>query len=276
MRRFPWVLFLFLFLFLTVSLAAQQPPAGERHGEDAGATEVAPQQVRIVEPPSPHAPAPQLERSGDQLRHEKMYADALDYYRAALKKEPKSAVLHNKAGITQMKMLRYREAKKDFERAIRLDGQYAEAHNNLGVIEYVNRKYRRAIRHYSKAVELQPERASFFSNLGTAHFARRDYKNASVAYLRALELDPAIFERQSEGGVSAHLSRPEDRARFAYTMAKMLARLGETERCLLYLRRAMEEGYRQIDNVYRDEEFAQVREDPRFAELMAAPPAPLP
>jgi hypothetical protein len=32
----------------------------------------------------------------------------------------------------------------------------------------------------------------------------------------------------------------------------------------------MEEGYKDIRNVYKDEEFSSLRKDPRFAELMAA------
>jgi hypothetical protein len=56
----------------------------------------------------------------------------------------------------------------------------------------------------------------------------------------------------------------------------MYARLGITERSLLYLRKAMEEGYREIGRVYRDNEFAGLRKDPRFAELMSARPAAIP
>ena len=32
----------------------------------------------------------------------------------------------------------------------------------------------------------------------------------------------------------------------------------------------MEDGYKDIKNVYRDQEFSDLRKDPRFAELMAA------
>lgn len=280
MRRAPWVLS--LSLVLAAAMAAQERPERSTPAECCGAegtdstTAVTPQQLRIIEPPSPHASPATLERSGDDLRQEKMYADALDYYRAALEKNPRSASLYNKIGITQLKLLRYREAKRDFQRAIRLHPGYAEAHNNLGVVEYINRKYRRAIRHYNKAVELRPQSAAFHSNLGTAYFARKDYQRAGMAYMQALQLDPGLFERQAQVGVSAHMARPEDRARFSYTLAKMLARLGETERCLQYLRKAMEEGFPRINDVYRDEEFAAVREDPRFAALMADRPVPLP
>ena len=34
-------------------------------------------------------------------------------------------------------------------------------------------------------------------------------------------------------------------------------------------KKAMEEGYKDIKNVYKDNEFSSLRKDPRFAELMA-------
>ncbi len=49
-----------------------------------------------------------------------------------------------------------------------------------------------------------------------------------------------------------------------------------SERSLHYLRKAMEDGYKDIKNVYKDAEFSDLRKDPRFAELMAARPVPIP
>src|SRR5438445_756167 len=42
--------------------------------------------VRRIEPPSLTASAEELELRGDELRGEKAYADAMDYFRAALAK----------------------------------------------------------------------------------------------------------------------------------------------------------------------------------------------
>jgi len=42
------------------------------------------------------------------------------------------------------------------------------------------------------------------------------------------------------------------------------------------LRKAMEQGYKDINMVYKDAEFSVLRKDPRFAELMATKPPAIP
>ena len=272
MPRWVWTL---CFALLPLPALAQNPLVPPVPASDDTAT--APPQLLRAAPPSANASAEELEAQGDRLRAEKAYADAIDYYRAALAKSTKhTAVLHNKSGIAQLLMLHYDRAKKEFERAIKRDPFYAEAYNNLGVVNYSQRDYKRAIRRYQKALELRETSASFHSNLGTAYFVRKQYDKASAEYLRALELDPDIFERQSATGVSARLPSPSERARFSYVIAKMYAKSGNADRCLLYLKRAMEAGYAGIRDVYTDEEFAQVRKDPRFTELMASKPVAVP
>jgi len=238
--------------------------------------EVSPPPVRRAEAPPAGATAADLEERGDTLRAEKSYLDALDYYRAALAKKPNNAQLYNKIGINELQMARFNEARKDFERAIKIDGKFADAHNNLGVIYYLQKKYGTAIKRYEEAIKLREDSASFYSNLGAAYFSKKDYVKASLAYNQALQLDPEIFERTSHSGVLAQMSSPEDRAHFYYVLAKLYAKSGIADRSLQYLRRAMEEGYKGIDDVYKDSEFAGLRKDPRFTELMAARPVAIP
>ena len=230
-----------------------------------------------VQPPSATATARELEKSADELRQEKLYLDAIDYYREALKRSPANlAVLHNKIGITQLQMGRYPEAKKSFERAIKSDKNYPDARNNLGVIHYIQKKYGRAIKEYRKAIALREDSASFHSNLGTAYFARKEFEKAAAEYQRALDLDPDVFEHRSLAGVSAQMSSPEDRAYYNFVLARMYAKAGNLDRALNYLRKAMEEGYKEIGKVYEENEFAGLRKDPRFSELMASKPLAIP
>jgi len=138
--------------------------------------QVRPPLMRMVEPPKPDATVADLEARADQLRVEKLYLDALDYYRAAMAKEPNSARLLNKVGITELMMQRYHEAKKSFERAIKADRKYADACNNLGVVYYQEKKYGAAVKEYRRAIALDDASASFFSNLGAALFSKREFE----------------------------------------------------------------------------------------------------
>jgi tetratricopeptide (TPR) repeat protein len=252
-----------LILLLISSTAAL---AQVSHSEQV---QIAPPLVRAIDPPAPDATAADLERQADQLRSQKLYLDALDYYRAALGKKPNDAHLLNKIGITELMMQRYKEARKSFERAIRCDHEFGDAYNNLGVIFYEGKRFGAAVKQYEKAIARDNTSASFFSNLGAAYFSKREFERAVSAYQHALELDPEVFARTSRGGVQAQLPSPEDRARYDYTVAKLYAKMGFSEQSLEYLRRAMEAGYKDLKNVYKDVEFAELRKNPRFTELMS-------
>lgn len=228
-----------------------------------------------IESPSPTASAAELEQRGDELRAQKAYVDAIDYYRAALAKG-KTAVLFNKMGIAELQSDRIKDARKDFSRAIKADKTYAEAYNNLGVVYYRMAKYNRAISEYKKAIALHDSSASFYSNLGSAYFAQKLYEQAAVEYRNAIQLDPEIFDRMSSGGISARLQSPADKAYFSYILARMYAQLGNFDRSLKLLQRAMEDGYDVKDKIYKDKDFAKLREDPRFTALMTAKTVSIP
>ena len=50
--------------------------------------QIKPPLLRMVDPPAADATAADLEARADQLRGVKLYLDALDYYRAAMAKQP--------------------------------------------------------------------------------------------------------------------------------------------------------------------------------------------
>lgn len=238
--------------------------------------QVSPPPLRRAEPPKANATPEDLEQQADQLRSDKAFLDALDYYRAALAKKPNNALLYNKIGITELVLRRYRGAKKDFERALKNDRAYADAYNNLGVIYYIDKNYGKAIKQYQRAIDLRKDSASYYSNLGAAYFSKKEFEKAIDAYNQALQLDPEVLERTSHAGVTAQMARPEDQATYDYVLAKLYAKMGVNDRSLQYLRRAMEEGYKDINSVYKDTEFTELRKDPRFSELMAAKPPAIP
>jgi len=261
------LLFVLSSFLLLLSLAVALP------AQELEQLAVGPPQIHRVEPPSATATAKELERIGDALQADKDYLDGIDYYQAALGKDPQNAVLVNKIGISELEMHRYREAKKRFEQSVRIDKSYANAYANLGVVYYQQTSYSKSIRYYDKAISLDKDEAVFYNNRAASLFAKKEFEKASTDYAKALDLDPDIFERTGRGGgVQARLPSPEDRAHYDYVLAKLYARNGMVDRSLHYLRKAMEDGYKNIKSVYTDNEFSELRKDPRFAELMATKP----
>jgi tetratricopeptide (TPR) repeat protein len=237
----------------------------EPQASSAGSLAV--QALPQVVPPPATASAGDLEKAGDELRARKRYNDAIAYYLAAIRKSD-SAELHNKAGIAYLQTLQLGKAQKEFSQAVRMNHIYAEALNNRGVVFYMEKKYRKAIGEYQKALKLNDSSASFHSNLGMALFEKREFERGAAEFVRALELDPQIFDRQSHSGISARMASPQDRGRYAYTLARIYATQGIYDRSLEYLQKAIEEGYVKIRDVYNDSAFAGLRQDPRFAKVM--------
>src|SRR5271167_2132305 len=66
--------------------------------------EVGPPPQHRVEPPAAGATSVELERRGDELKEEKNFLDAIEYYQAALQRGPASASVFNKIGICQLLM----------------------------------------------------------------------------------------------------------------------------------------------------------------------------
>ncbi len=245
----------------------------------ADPVQVKPPLLRTIDPPSRDATASDLESRGDELHGQKLYFDAIDYYRAALGKIDEAlgkAKIYNKICRTQLVMTRWRDGQKSCQQAIKADRKLPDPYNNLGVAYYEEKRYGAAIKQYRKAIALDEGTASYYSNLGAALFSRKDYDASAQAYAKALELDPGVFERSSRQGVQAQVPSPEDRARYDYVVAKLYAKMGLSDKSLEYLRKAMEEGYKNYKNVYTDTEFAELRKDKRFTDLMAMKTPALP
>jgi tetratricopeptide (TPR) repeat protein len=262
MRKRPVVLCCVLVVLIATA------PAGFAQQSDASLVA----QVQAVPPAPRNLTAAELEQRGDELRARKQSLEALEYYAAALKLGPRTASLYNKAGIANLQVQRFGVAKRCFDLAIKADRTAPEAYNNLGAIAYLQKKYSRAIGQYQKAIQLRPEGAAFHSNLGTTYFARKQFPDAANEYATAWNLDHDVFTHSAAVGVSARLMSPEDRAHFDFLLARMFAENLQLDDSLRYLRRAIEEGYGKVREVYESSAFAALRADPRFTELMQNQP----
>ncbi len=218
---------------------------------------------------TPDRPALTPEMRGDIYMARKMFREAADMYRQM---PQDTAITWNKVGIAYHQMLDLGAAKKYYERSIKLNRNYAEAINNLGTIFYAQKNYRKAVGLYKKALKINPASASVLSNLGTAYFARKKYDDAFRAYQEALSIDPEVFEHRGAAGVILQERTVEERAKFHFYLAKTYAKAGQHERALMYIRKALEEGFRDRGKLTEDPEFALMHEIPEFQELLRYEP----
>jgi tetratricopeptide (TPR) repeat protein len=185
----------------------------------------------------------------------------------------KNAVLWNKTGIAYHQLVQLDQARKAYQQAVKLKPDYMEAINNLGTVYYAEKSFRRAIGFYQRAIKLAPDdpkSASIYMNLGTAFFARKEYGQCALSNQKAIELDPEVFERHGNYGILLEERNVEERAKYHYYIAKMYAKSGRNELAIQYLRKALEEGFKEKDKLNKDPEFATLRDTPEFKQLLTA------
>jgi tetratricopeptide (TPR) repeat protein len=187
---------------------------------------------------------------------------AVAAYKEAIVANSGDAALHNRLGICYQRMGNAKEARKAYKKSIDLREDYAEVWNNIGTLDHARGRYKQAISAYSKAIRLDPRSAVFHKNLGGAWLARGNVDKALEAWSEAYRLDPAIFE--SKGIV---VMGGADLARQYYLYAKLLAARGETGRAFEYLSKALSLGFKDFSRIERDQDFAALVVDPRYAAL---------
>ena len=213
----------------------------------------------------------ELEKAGDVARSQKNYDLAITYFQTALKKDRKNANMYNKLGLAQLKNDDLKGARASFDRASKINPKYAEAINNIGAVEYMKKNYGGAAKYFKKAVALDETHSTYHVNLGAAWFSQKKIDRAIAEYIRAMEINPDAFRQDSKVGVAAQILSPEERAQYAYALAKAYAKRGDLDGCLECLKKAKKQGYRNLGNVDKDEEFSRMRDNPRLHEVVPPP-----
>jgi len=207
------------------------------------------------------------EQKGDSARVHNNNLEAVFYYRNALKRNNQNSGLLNKLGVAELQTGERSAAKKHLNQAVKYDARNVPAWNNLGVLALIERRYNPAVRYLKNALALQETNASAHLNMAEAWFGLGEVDRAMTEYARALELDADILTSNPAATV-AHVSTPEQRARVAYTIAKAYAERGNVEGALEYLRRAKDANYSDMKDVYKDQTFAALWDDPRLEKIV--------
>jgi tetratricopeptide (TPR) repeat protein len=213
------------------------------------------------------------EQMGDLYMVRKQFREAAEQFKKLADRDPRNPVYLNKLGIALHQQAALGLALKYYERAVKADPRYADAENNVGTIWYQRKKFEKAIKAYQKAIAMRDDMAVLYSNLGYAYFGEKKYEEAILSFRRALALDPQLFEHNGSRSGSILQDRSvEDRGRFDYLLAKSYAEAGDLDRCIHYLRKAKDEGYKNLADIKKDPAFGAALKDPAVQELLMPKP----
>ena len=264
--KIPFRIFLGLFLlFSALQVSAQQSASGQA---DTANSSQSSSQSADAGSPALSPKALQVERAKVMMA-EKRFDSAIQEYQDLLREEPKNAVYMNMIGIAYLDLANFDLAKKYFARAAKADKTFASAVNNLGMVYYHQKNFRGAIRQYQRAVLIDPNQAGAHSNLGFAYYNSNKFAEAAVEFQKALELDPRIFERNDKAGAVVQDRSVSNHGLFFFTMAKIYAQRNDAEHCAEYLRKSLDEGYKDVAKAATDPAFKDVINDQVVQDVLA-------
>jgi tetratricopeptide (TPR) repeat protein len=125
-------------------------------------------------------------------------------------------------------------------------------------------------------VAIDPNQAGGHSNLGFAYYNTNKFPEAAAEFQKALELDPSIFERNDRAGAVVQDRSVSNHGLFFFTMAKVYAEKRDAVHCAEYLRKSLDEGYKDVGKAATDPSFKNVIDDPAMQDVLLriAPPDP--
>ncbi len=209
----------------------------------------------------------QEERAKVQMA-EKRYEAAIQTYQELLKAQPKNAGFMNMIGIAYLDLSNYDQARRYFLRASKADKKNSAAVNNLGMVYYHQKDFKRAIREYQRAVTIDPGAAGSHTNLGFAYYNTNKFPEAAAEFQKAIEIDPAIFDRNDRAGNTMQDRSVSNHGLFFFTMAKVYAQKKDAAHCADYLRKSLDEGYKDVGKAATDPDFKDVIDDPAVQAVM--------
>jgi tetratricopeptide (TPR) repeat protein len=178
-----------------------------------------------------------------------------------------SALVWNSIGMAYHHLFALDEARKAYQTALTLNPHFSAAANNLAAVYYAQRDFGQAEHWYKRALKHSSENAVIYCNLGTAYFAEAKYKKGTKEYRKAFAIDEKVFSPEDNVMVQAGSTR-EQRIAMNYFVAETYASAGKKEQALTYLRKAMDEGFKDRKRLIEDKDFAALRTTPEFQHLL--------
>lgn len=176
----------------------------------------------------------------------------------------------------------YDEAIRCYTKAIQLAPNRTEPYFNRGLIFGRNKdELANAITDFDVVIRLKPQDSNAYYNRGLSYSTKGDKLSALKDFQKAIELNPQdtkirisligllkAMGRSDEAILQEQITRSLIQKENEYNQACLEAVSGNTDRALKLLRVALEKNESMRNWVKRDPDFAGLRDDPRFKELV--------
>jgi len=220
---------------------------------------------------------------GNAYYYAEQYQDAKDIYDRILELNPNNPMLLHNRGISYGQLGKYDEALADFNHALELRPDAPGTLINRGNAYTELARYDEALADLNRSLELDPDNPAAFNNRGNAYFRLKRYDEALADFNRSLELRPDDADTiHNRGTVYIKLGKyneafadlnhalelkPDDASTF-YNLACLFSLWGKINDALAYLKKAIDKDEKYHEDAKTDEDFNNIREDPRFKKLI--------
>ena len=148
------------------------------------------------------------------------FEKAEEHYRAAVRLDPGSAESYYNYGVLLLSAEKYQQAEEAFRKTIEIDPFHANAHNNLGFLLERQGGLLEAVAEYRTAIENKPNSRQAHFNLGRVLVNQQKYREGIQELEKTIQPDD------------------EDTPRYVYALGSALARSGDRQNAVRYLRQA--------------------------------------
>jgi TolB-like protein/DNA-binding winged helix-turn-helix (wHTH) protein/Tfp pilus assembly protein PilF len=211
------------------------------------------------------------------------FREAEKQFREALRRNPNNATAHQWYAELLHAWGRLAEAREEIARALELDPLSMAVMDDKGWILVSEEKLEEAVRQFEAEAELNPQWPYAYYSLAAAHVYRKDFERAravleraraaggeTARYLQVQGMAQAFGgeKQKARETLAKLLARPERERGPRYGLAVVYAGLGESDAALGLLERALQERDSWMVWLRTYPEWAPLREDPRFRDLL--------
>lgn len=142
--------------------------------------------------------------------------------------------------------------------------------NNPGTTYYLRKRVKKSIRYRRCAIKFNPLSCPYHVSLRAAYFTRKSYKKTFEEFRIGIKLDPEVSQQSPRHRSEFEAHRAS--AGFHSYICKDYESLGDADKAGQTLKRAMENGFGNWNQILHDPDMRKISKGPALTALIKNPP----